>query len=323
MHWLDRAAALAAARMPLNRRPFSRGWGDRGLIEDYIARAADRSVVDPIEVTVRPARRSGDVVMRDLAFESPEDRLPDRVRTVRARWVEPAGGADRTVIIHPAWSDEEYRTRQRLATELLEHGIGSVMIQHPFYGDRRREPDIEHPIAYASDFALMGRAAVLEGRSLATWLVEQDRVVGVTGFSMGGNIAGFVTATVEVPIASAPIAAAYSPGPVFTDGVLSSTIHWEALGGHTQENEDTLTRFLHAPSILKFPPPEHTATAVLLAATRDGFVPTGAASAVHRHWPGSKMDWVNAGHASLLWSKRDRMVDAIVEAFQRFEKQYR
>lgn len=279
--------------------------------------------MDRIEVVVRPARRSGDIVMRDLSFESPEARLPTRVRTVRVRWIEPAAGADRTVIIHPAWNDEDYRTRQRLAGELFEHGIGSVMIQHPFYGDRRREPDIENPIAYVSDFALMGRAAVLEGRSLAGWLVEQDRVVGVTGFSMGGNIAGFVTATVDVPIASAPIAAAYSPGPVFTDGVLRSTINWEALGGETAANVEALTRFLHAPSILEFPAPEHTETAVLLAATRDGFVPTGAASAVHRHWRGSKMEWVNTGHASLLWSKRDRMVGAIVESFERFEKQYR
>ena len=267
-------------------------------------------------------RRSGDVVVRDISFESPEDRLPERVRTVRARWIEPAARAARTAIVHPAWSDEDYRTRQRLASDLLDHGVGSVLVQHPFYGERRREPDMGHPIAYASDFALMGRAAVLEGRSLAAWLARQDRVVGVTGYSMGGNIAGFVATTTDTPIAAALVAASYSPGPVFTDGVLGSTIHWEALGGRTDENEETLTRFLHAPSILKFPAPEHTATAALLAATRDGFVPTGAASAVHRHWPGSRMDWVNAGHASLLWVRRSRMVDTIVAAFERFEARY-
>jgi hypothetical protein len=323
VHWLDRAAALAAARLPPHRRPFSRGWGDRALVEDYIARSAEQSPVDEITPVVRPDRRSGGIAMRDLSFESPEERLPERVRIVRARWIEPVGGADRTAIIHPAWNDETYHTRRRLAGDLLERGIGSVMIQHPFYGDRRREPDIENPIAYASDFALMGRASVLEGRSLARWLVQEGRIAGVTGFSMGGNIAGFVTATVDVPVASAPIAAAYSPGPVFTDGVLSQSINWEALGGHTEETVTALTRFLHAPSILKFPPPDHTAAAVLLAATRDGFVPTGAASAVHRHWPGSKMNWVNAGHASLLWSMRDRMVETIVEAFERFEERYR
>lgn len=323
MHWLDQAAALAAVRLPRHRRPFGRGWGDRALIEDYIERAAERVPVHDVEVAVRPARRSGGTVMRDLTFQSPEDRLPERVRTVRARWIEPTGGAARTAVVHAAWNDEDYRTRRRLADQLLEHGIGSVMIQHPFYGDRRREADIETPIAYASDFALMGRAAVLEGRALVRWLAERGHVVGVTGYSMGGNIAGFVTATVDVPVASAPVAAAYSPGPVFIDGVLRHTIDWEALGGKTEENVETLSRFLHAPSILKFPAPAHAATAVLLAATRDGFVPTGAASAVHRHWPGSKMDWVNAGHATLLWAKRDRILEAVIEAFDRFERRFR
>jgi hypothetical protein len=62
---------------------------------------------------------------------------------------------------------------------------------------------------------------------------------------------------------------------------------------------------------------------VLLAGTRDGFVPTSAVQAIHRHWAGSKMRWVNAGHATLLFTKRDLMVETIVESFDRLEGQRR
>lgn len=282
-----------------------------------MANADQARRIAPIDVSIRPARHSGAVVTRDLEFDSPEALLPEPVRRVRARWISPAPQSDRVVILHAAWNDEDYRFRSRLARGLLVHDIGTVMLQHPFYGDRRREPDIETPITYVSDFALMGTAAVLEGRALASWLRDRGHRVGLSGFSMGGNIAGFVTAITDFPVASAPIAAAYSPGPVFTDAVLRTTINWDALGGETPQNVAALTEFLHAPSILRFPAPPHTASAVLLAATRDGFVPTAAVSAIHRHWPGSKMQWVTAGHAGLLWRGRHRMVGAIVESFER------
>ena len=43
------------------------------------------------------------------------------------------------------------------------------------------------------------------------------------------------------------------------------------------------------------------------------------AQAVHRHWPGSEMEWVNGGHGSLLWFHRDRLVDAVVRSFERLD----
>lgn len=137
---------------------------------------------------------------------------------------------------------------------------------------------------------------------------------------MGGNIAGFVAATSEVPVAPAPIAASYSPGPVFKHGILRRTVAWEAFGGESPETVESVGRIIDAASILRFPAPPHTAAAVLLAATKDGFVPNATTLALHRHWPGSKMDWVTAGHGSLLIRHRDRMVGAIAEAFDRLDR---
>lgn len=319
MHWLDRAAAIALARMPPEKRPFKDGWGDRDVIERYLEEVDTAPPVAAIELTERPARRSGRTIVRDVRFESPYEALPAPVRTARARWITTRPEPARIAILHAGWNDESYSTRAALARLLLQRGIASVLPMHPFYGDRRASPGLHVPISTVSDFCLMGRAAVLEGRALAKHLAERGYAIGVGGYSMGGNIAGFVAATSEVPVAPTPIAASYSPGPVFKHGILRRTVAWEAFGGDTGEAEEALGRVIDAPSILRFPAPAHTAAAVIVAGTKDGFVPNATTLALHRHWPGSKMDWVTAGHGSLLWRHKDRMADAFVESFDRLD----
>lgn len=318
MHWLDRAAAIASARMPAEQRPFNDGWGDMDVIEKYLEIVATAPPVRPITLTERPARRSGRAIVRDIEFESPYEALPDSVRTVRARWLTTRPEPERLVVLHPGWNDESYATRMRLGRMLLAEGVASVMPMHPFYGDRRRAPDMPTAVSTVSDFCLMGRGSVMEGRSLVKALHERGYTLGVAGYSMGGNIAGFVSTTSEVPVATAPIAASYSPGPVFKTGILRHTVAWEAFGGDTDEAVDELGRVIDAASILSFPALPHTAAAVLLAATKDGFVPNATTLALHRHWPGSKMEWVTAGHGSLQWRHKDRIVATIVESFDRF-----
>jgi hypothetical protein len=320
MHWLDRAAVIAAARLAPNKRPFNLGWGDESIVEFYLENAGTVPPIAPITPTVRPARRTAGVIIRDLEFDSPFEMLPEESQRVRGRWVTTHPEPDRVAILHAAWNDEDYRTRGRIARALLAKGIASVMLQHPLYGDRRHSAALDVPVPFVSDFCLMGRGGVLEGRSLARWLIDSGYRVGVSGYSMGGNIAGFVGVLVDRPVAIAPLAAPYAAGPPFIDGVLRRTVAWDALGGETPEVIDRLSRVVHAGSLLDHPPPPHAAAAVILAATRDGFIPTAAALAIHRHWPGSEMDWVNAGHASMLLTKRDRMVAAIVRSFDRLDE---
>jgi hypothetical protein len=223
------------------------------------------------------------------------------------------------VILHAAWNDEDYRTRGRFARDLLAHGIASILLQHPFYGDRRSQSTLEIPVPFVSDFCLMGRGGVLEGRALATSLRDEGYTLGVSGYSMGGNIAGFVGMLVGFPVAMSAIAASYSAGPPFMTGLLRNTIAWDALGGETPDVVERVSDVLHAGSLLNHPAPAHAESAVLLAGTKDGFVPTSATMAIHRHWAGSRMDWVNAGHASLLWRHRPRIVETIADSFRRLE----
>jgi len=318
MHWLDRIAVFGTERLPPEKRAFADGWGSQDVIDRYLAEVDTVPEIESATLVERPARRSGGTIVRDISFPSPHLETGP-IATVRARWVTTRPEPQRVVVLFAAWNDEDYRTRTKLARQLLEDDIASVIVQHPFYGDRRRDRFSGSPITTVSDFCLMGRAAVLEGRALLATLHERGYQLGVSGYSMGGNIAGFVSSTVPFPIATAPVAASYSPGPVFSDGILRSAIHWEALGGDRRHVARRLWEVLGAASILDFPPPPHLRAAVLLAATKDGFVPNATTLSLHRHWPGSSIDWVNAGHATLLWRNKTRMAASISESFQRLD----
>ncbi len=269
----------------------------------------------------RPRRRAGSTVIQDLAFESPlAGRLPERARTARARLVTTAEGTERVVVLMAAWNDHDYRTRLTLVRLLLERGIGAAMLENPYYGDRRPDPEDPQPMSDVATFGTMGRATVLDGRVLADHLRRAGHTVGVSGFSMGGNMAAFVAATLPFPVAASPLAAAYSPAPPFVDGVLGVTVAWDALGGDTDDTKSRLEEHLLHASVLAFPPPLRSDAASLVAGTVDGYVPTAAVQAVHRHWPGSSLDWVNIGHGGLIWRRKSRLVDGITASFERLEQ---
>jgi predicted alpha/beta hydrolase family esterase len=317
VHWLDHAATIALSKLPAQRRVFRDGWGDPDTIEWFREIAATTAQVPNVDVAAGPSRTSKGLVLRDLTFDSPLERLPESTRRASARIVEPPEGADRVVILMPAWNDEGWRTRGMLVPLLAERGIASVMIEAPFYGERRN--GYAPPIAVVSDFGLMGRGAVVDARVLADHFRGLGCDVGVSGYSMGGNLSAFVAATSPFPIAAAPLAAAHSPAAPFIDGVLRVSVAWDALGGETEEVVERLREYLLLASVLRFEAPPHTRAAVMVAGTVDGFIPTAAVQLLHRHWPGSRLDWVHAGHGSLIWRKKDRLVQAIVDSFDRLE----
>lgn len=162
----------------------------------------------------------------------------------------------------------------------------------------------------------MGFGSIVEARALLARFGKQAQV-GVSGYSMGGNLAALVSAGHPHPVATAPLAASPSPGPVYLDGVLSGVISWEALGGRSAATE--LRAVLSSATALSAPAQPHHAAAVLVGASRDGFVPVEATRQLHEHWPGSELRWVDAGHATLIARHRPQLADAIVASFGRLE----
>lgn len=313
MHPIDRIAAVMVKRGPRRLRIFPGGWGDAAVVAQLENIAGLQLETADILISWGAAERLPDRTIRDGRFDAITD-VPDKARTATIRLIEPAGGTGRLCLLMAAWNDHGYDTRQQLAAELLLHGIGTLILEIPYYGSRRVVAAANQPIQTVADFARMGLGAVTEGRALLRQF-RGDYAMGVSGYSMGGNISALVGAAAGFPVAMAPLAASHAPGPVFLDGVISRGVQWSALGGRNEA--DRLRAALTAASVLRLPVPEWSSAAVLVAARSDGFIPATAVELLHQHWTGSELRWQSGGHATLLWRQRPALANAIADSFSR------
>lgn len=310
-HPIDLGYGVMARYGPKRLRVFPDGWGDTAYVDQLSNPELMLQAPPQVSIDWKSTEALPDRIVRDGTFAAITD-LPKQAATVRVRLVEPATGTDRLCLLMAAWNDHGYSTRQLLAGELLARGIGSLILEIPFYGSRRLVGPDEQPIRTVADFARMGLGAATEGKALLHHF-RDEYVMGVSGYSMGGNIGALVGAAAGFPVAMAPLAASHSPGPVFLDGVIRHGIDWNALGG--REQQEQLRSALTAASALGLPAPAWSHSAVMVIGRTDGFIPLQAAQALHAHWPGSELRMVRGGHATVLWRQRNRLADAVEDSF--------
>ena len=315
VHLIDRLAPIGF-RLDRRSRVFVDGWGDERHLSLF---GEGLTAADPLPRLSpewsRKEEHPGYRVRRAAITSPVADMLDPAARVMNLEWFEPGQGAERVAVILPAWNDETFDTRRDFAIRLASRGISSLLADIPLYGRRRVHPDAGPAIRTVADFAVMGYGAVAEGRALVT-LAGELGLAGVTGFSMGGNLAAHVSATLPRPVATAPLAASHGPGPVYTEAALRRAIAWSALGGRA-EAEPRLRAVLDQASVLELPPMAHSPAAVLVAGERDGFVPPDLSRQLAAHW-GAELRIVHrAGHGILLWRHRSLLVDAIADSFDR------
>lgn len=316
-HPIDRLAPLAYR---FNRRStiFGEGWGDEAAFELFGFPITAADPLPELDLAWGRKEEHQGFRVRRAQFTSPAASvLPETARVVTVEWIEPAVGSDRAVVLLPAWNDEGFEVRRRLAELLAAVGVGSVIPDLPLYGRRRRQPDDRPAITTVSDFALLGYGAVSEARGLVRSVAELAHP-GVAGFSMGASLAACVSATVARPVATAPIAGAPGPAEVFLDGLMSSAVDWKALGGR-EEAEPRLRALLDAASVLTMPQLAHHPAAVVLSGSRDGIVRSEWSRRLAAHWDAELRTVEGAGHGTLLWRHRPVMAEAIVDAFARID----
>jgi dienelactone hydrolase len=318
MHVLDLLFGLAA-RGP---RFFQDGWGDRALCDEIDPVALARRPPRRIALRPGPARRAFGGLLSEGTFESPEDRLPGCARSARVQLLVPEGPL-RGVAVHLAASgDQGFSVRLRFAAPLLARGVGALVLENAYYGARRPANQPRHAVRSISDLHLMAAATFQEGRALLRWLHDERQVplVGITGYSMGGQLAAMAGASAPFPCAVVPMAAPCAPDSVLRDGVLHHLAEWSAIaaGGDAKLARRTLCAHLARFSVTRLPPPVVPAAALVVGAAEDGIVPPRESERIARHW-GSELRWLPAGHVSAVLRHQDEMRAAIADAFDRLE----
>ncbi|MEX0756923.1 MAG: alpha/beta hydrolase family protein [Acidimicrobiia bacterium] len=315
VHLIDRLAPLGFL---LDRRSkvFAEGWGQDEHVALFGTGLTAADPLPTLDVAWGRKEEHPGFRLRRASMTSPvSDLLPHPARALTVEWIEPAQGTDRTVVLFPAWNDETFDARRKLARLLASRGIGSFIADIAFYGQRRLQPGNRPAIGSVGDFALMGYTAVAEGRALVA-LATESGAAGASGYSMGGNLAAYVSASMPRRIATAPLAASHGPGPVYLEGALRRAIDWKALGGRV-DAVDRLRDVLGGASVLNLPSLAHHPAAVIVAAERDGWVLPEFSRDLAAHW-GAELRLVHgAGHGTLLWRRKDVLADAILDSFHR------
>ncbi len=332
---LDRIYASLSNRLLF----FKNGWGDLPRIRELRRTGSHLGAPRPIEVRWEETFETETALLRRGAFATPYSDLPlpEESRTAFFELVLPPKALRETPIcLHfAATGDEGFSRRRRaLALPLLRHGIGSLILENPYYGRRRPPHQHKKMLNRFSDLWAMGGATVEEGRSLAQWLRREGyERLGVCGISMGGSMAARIAVQEQEPMAVIGCVTAHSASAVFTDGILKNYLAWETLNGELDGGPpgiapnrephgggramELMREMLDVTDLRRYPPPRRPEAAFLVAAENDAYIPPASAAMLYAHWPGSTMRWLGGGHVGAFLFHRRDFLEAIRDAFAR------
>ncbi|XP_072962932.1 uncharacterized protein [Typha angustifolia] len=341
---LDHIYGTFLHRTKLGTPFFSNGWGGSklDLLEKMVKQLFPHtnslnwppSIVQPIWKTVWESKtaclREG--VFRTTCDEQLINALPPESHNARVAFLAPKFVPPQKMacVVHLAGTgDHTFERRLRLGGPLLKENIATMVLESPFYGNRRPRLQRGAKLLCVSDLLLLGRVTIDESRSLLHWLEAEAGYgkTGICGLSMGGVHAAMVGSLHPTPIATLPFLAPHSAAVAFCEGVFRYATAWDALredaaqkAGMTLEQvEERLRSVLSLTDVTRFPIPKNPQAVIFVSATDDGYIPKHSVLELQRAWPGSEVRWVTGGHVSSFLLHNDAFRKAIVDALDRLE----
>lgn len=313
------------ARISNRRLFFSDGWGDLSPLHEARDRGFEASPPRQIDIVWEKEVITEGMIRRQGQFPSPYDGpgFPDACRTAYVEWIMPQGSSPATpVCIHLAATGDEGFARRRtaFAQPLAKAGIGSMILENPFYGLRRPAGQHSKMLRCFSDLWTMGASTVQEGRALSRWLGETGYTrQAACGISMGGHMAAKIGTLSNIPMAIVGFVTPHSAAAVFTEGLLMRYCAWPALSKGF-DNQDSAYRrmqeLLQLTDIRHLPAPSRPQAVFLVGAKNDAYIPAESVHLLHRHWPGSTLRWIPGGHVGAFLFYRKDFLNAIREALE-------
>lgn len=161
--------------------------------------------------------------------------VPKEAETVHFQVILPKKWRSKVkpVCVHLAGTGDHYfwRRRNLMGKPLLkEAGIGSIIVENPFYGLRKPKDQVRSNLHNVSDIFVMGGCLILESLVLFHWCEKSGfGPLGITGISMGGHMASLAATNWPKPLVLVPCLSWSTASGVFTQGVMSGAINWDML----------------------------------------------------------------------------------------------
>ncbi|KAK7378215.1 hypothetical protein VNO80_03653 [Phaseolus coccineus] len=340
---LDHIYGAFMHRTKMSTPFFSRGWGGTKLemlermINQLFPEVAGQNwppkLIEPVWRTVWETKNAS---LREGVFRTPCEEqllgaLPPESHTARVAFLMPKSVSPNRMacVIHLAGTgDHTFERRLRLGGPLMKENIATMVLESPFYGQRRPVLQRGAKLLCVSDLLLLGRATIEEARSLLHWLdyAEGFGKMGICGLSMGGVHAAMVGSLHPTPVATLPFLSPHSAVVAFCEGILKHGTAWEALREDLAAQKVAMTledvrermrNVLSLTDVTRFPVPKSPNAVIFVAATDDGYIPKHSVLELQKAWPGSEVRWVTGGHVSSFILHNDEFRRAIKDGLDR------
>ncbi|CAL9136932.1 unnamed protein product [Musa acuminata var. zebrina] len=341
---LDHIYGAFVHRTKLTTPFFSKGWGGSklDLLERFVKQlfpATETQNWPPtlVQPKWKTVWETNNACLREGIFRTPCDEqlinaLPPESYNARVAFLVPKTVPPQKMacVVHLAGTgDHTFERRLRLGGPLLKENIATMVLESPFYGQRRPRLQRGAKLLCVSDLLLLGRVTIDESRSLLHWLEVEAGFgkTGICGLSMGGVHAAMVGSLHPRPIATLPFLAPHSAVVAFCEGVLKYATAWGALredgeqktGMTLEQARERLRSVLSLTDVTRFPIPKIPEAVIFVAATDDGYIPKHSVLELQKAWPGSEVRWVTGGHVSSFLLHNDEFRKAIVDALNRLQ----
>ncbi|EGT49347.1 hypothetical protein CAEBREN_17935 [Caenorhabditis brenneri] len=233
---------------------FTKSWGHPDVIKQmakYRREVMSKRLVmnyvkelNPKIDMVKKITKNG-VISYEGFFPSPHallfpDHMPGNVGRAHFRAYLPEKPGP--VCIHLAGTgDHSYFRRQYLLVEdMLKDGVGSILVQNPFYGDRKPPNQFRSSLENVTDLFVMGAALIAECNHLFNW----SETLGygpfaISGVSMGGFMAQLAGSNSLRPISIVPILAWTTASPSYTEGAIAPAVNYPLLQKQLEDPQYT------------------------------------------------------------------------------------
>ncbi|XP_053207287.1 protein ABHD18-like [Panonychus citri] len=251
---------------------FTQGWGDpenmkkifslRKIMSNRESCMKMVSTNHPIYID-KVVEDTKEYTLTEGHFISPleeylSEGIPEESRIARFQLLVPKTWRHpylKPICLHLAGTGDHFFWRRRalMAKPLLrESGIGSIILENPFYGSRKPPDQIRSCLRKVSDIFIMGGCLILESIALFNWCEKMNFApLCVTGISMGGHMASLAGVSWNKPISIIPCLSWTTASCAFTQGVLSGAIPWQTLEDqyvqYGSEFQNEVKKMIHSP----------------------------------------------------------------------------
>jgi len=256
-----------------------------------------------------------------------KDILPKESSIGRLQFVKPKNVKDRlpVCILLAATGDHGFSRRFRTAAPLATLGIGSIIIENPYYGKRKPAHQFRSFLADVSDLLCMGGALVGETNGLINWMKSEPSKYGpfvLSGCSMGGLMSCYSASSSIHPIGAVPCVSPISAEPLFARGIFGgrAVCDIKALNAETPEGLKELETLLWRTDLRTWGKPLVPEACIWVNGEHDAYIPAKTAQEMLTHWDKSTMRWIPTGHVIGQLLYRSHFLQAIQDAVEVLKK---